>query len=186
MLPVPSRLILWERSDVPGFEWLELTVEPDGDRLAGVAILAWEGSPCRVEYAIRLDVEGRTRHVRVTSAGLGPRLELDLEADGAGAWRRDGRTLVGASSAVDVDLGFSPSTNSLPIRRLGLAVGERRDIEVAWVLFPGLDVELGRQSYERLDDRRWRYRSAGFEADLTVDEDGLVERYAEWRAIAGR
>jgi hypothetical protein len=85
---------------------------------------------------------------------------------------------------LDVDLGFSPSTNTLPIRRLGLAVGATREIGVLWVLFPTFEIVAGRQTYERLGDRSWRYRSTGFVGDLDVDDVGLVETYAEWRAIA--
>jgi uncharacterized protein len=181
---VTTRHVLWERSDVPGFEWCQLRTETDGDRYSGIALLAWEGRPHRVEYEIDLDSAGRTRRVRVSSEGPGDSVELWLESSGSGSWRRDGANLFDSPNALDVDLGFSPSTNSLPIRRLGLEIGERRDIEVAWVLFPSFEVQLGRQTYERLGERTWRYRSIGFEADLTVDEDGLVDRYFEWRAIA--
>jgi len=109
---------------------------------------------------------------------------LELEADGRGTWRRDGAIVIDSPGALDVDLGFSPSTNSLPIRRLDLSIGKIQEIEVAWILFPSFEVQLGRQTYERLGERAWRYRSEGFEADLSVDEDGLVDRYFEWRAVA--
>jgi hypothetical protein len=187
---VAVRRVLWERTDIPGFEWCELARSESGGRFEGVALLAFEGVPYRVAYEIELDSDWRTRRVRVTSDGSGGangpsgRTSFELTSDGAGRWERDGTVVIEASSAVDVDLGFSPSTNTLPIRRLDVAIGEQREIEVAWVLFPSLEVEHGRQSYERLGERTWRYRSVGFEADLEVDEDGLVERYYEWRAVA--
>jgi Putative glycolipid-binding len=37
---------------------------------------------------------------------------------------------------VDVDLGFTPATNTLPIRRLGLEVGEAAGLAVAWLNGP--------------------------------------------------
>jgi hypothetical protein len=41
------------------------------------------------------------------------------------------------------------------------------------------------QSYERLGDQRYRYRSGRFTADLAVDDDGLVLQYgANWKAVA--
>jgi hypothetical protein len=179
-----SRRVLWERSDVPGFEWCELSPIESGHALRGIALLAADGVPWRVDYRIELDLEGRTRAVRIEAEG-GPNLVvIKLDADGAGHWLQDGEPIISSAAALDVDLGFSPSTNTLPIRRLGLAVGERRDIEVAWVLFPSFEVEHGRQSYQRLDERTWRYRSEGFQGDLVVDEEGLVETYAEWRAVA--
>jgi hypothetical protein len=112
---------------------------------------------------------------------------IELESDGSGAWTLDDRPVFASPDALDVDLGFSPVTNSLPIWRLGasLPIGESREIRVAWLLFPELEVVLGRQTYERLSDRVWRYRSEGFEAEVEVGEDGLVDEYAGlWRVVS--
>lgn len=145
--------------------------------------MAWEGEPWRISYAIDLDAEGRTRAVAVEADGAAP-VSVALVADGAGRWLRDGHVVIDSPDALDVDLGFSPSTNTLPIRRLGVAVGESAEIAVAWVLFPSFEVEYGGQIYTRLGERRWRYQSTGFDAELTVDEDGLVESYSEWESVA--
>jgi uncharacterized protein len=88
-------------------------------------------------------------------------------------------------TCVDVDLGFTPATNTLPIRRLGLEVGEAAELAVAWLRWPTLRVERAEQRYERLARDRYRYSSGDFEADLTVDEHGLVVEYeGVWRAVA--
>src|SRR5205814_2718699 len=52
---------------------------------------------------------------------------------------------------LDVDLGITPSTNTLPIRRLGLAVGQAKEVRAAWIVFPELEVRLLTQTYTRLD-----------------------------------
>ncbi len=88
---------------------------------------------------------------------------------------------------VDVDLGFTPATNTLPIRRLTRAVGEAVDVTAAWVRFPELTVEPLPQRYVRLDERRYRYASSGgaFVAELEVDDLGLVVRYeGGWERVA--
>ena len=59
----------------------------------------------------------------------------------------------------DIDLGCSPSTNTLPIRRLRLAVGASSTIQAAWVLFPQLEVVKAAQTYTRLDEYTYRYAS---------------------------
>ena len=85
----------------------------------------------------------------------------------------------------DVDLSFTPATNTLPIRRLGLGVGEKADIAVAWLRWPELKVERVGQRYARLAADRYRYTQGDFEAELTVDEHGLVLEYdGLWKAIA--
>ena len=180
--------IAWQRTDVPGQEWCRLTVDPAGSSLVGTVVLAWEAQPWRIDYAIELDSAGRTRIMTIEADGSADgrpaRIDIRLEADGQGLWQRDGEVIIDDPDALDCDLGFSPSTNTLPIRRLGLEIAQIREIAVAWILFPSFEIVLGRQSYERLAERTWRYRSTGFEADLTVDEDGLVDEYYVWQAVA--
>lgn len=94
-----------------------------------------------------------------------------------GAWTVGGSIRDDLAGCVDVDLGFSPSTNTLPARRLDLSIGQVATIEAAWVTFPDFNVKRQQQRYERLDDRRWRYQSGDFSADLVLDEHKLVRRY---------
>jgi hypothetical protein len=88
------------------------------------------------------------------------------------------RTLKGCT---DIDLGCSPSTNTLPIRRLRLGIGASSTIQAAWVRFPALVVVKAAQTYTRLDEFTYRYESGDFSAELTADEDGLVASYADWQ-----
>lgn len=183
---IPKATILWQRLEVPGLEWCRTDPTPTGGRLEGVALVDRDGEPCRLSYTIELDAAVRTRRVDVEWRGATSDGRLELAADGRGAWKLAGRPIFTSPDALDVDLGFSPLTNSLPIWRFGASqpIGQSRDIAVAWVLFPELEVVIGQQTYERLADRLWRYRSAGFEAELAVGEDGLVESYAGlWRAV---
>lgn len=87
---------------------------------------------------------------------------------------------------MDVDLAISPSTNTLPIRRLHLVPGEEREIDVVYVEFPTLCVRRGRQRYTRLrdvgDQAQYRYTSGSFTVDFVVDDTGLVLDYpGVWR-----
>ena len=58
--------------------------------------------------------------------------------DEKGNWTVDGKRRRALRSCTDVDLGCSPSTNTLPIRRLGLSVGATKTIQAAWIRFPEL------------------------------------------------
>jgi len=93
----------------------------------------------------------------------------------------DGTPVPALKGCSDVDLGCSPSTNTLPIRRLHLGIGAVHTIQAAWVHFPDPTVQKAAQTYARLDELTYRYASGQFEAELTVDEDGLVTAYAAWR-----
>ena len=84
---------------------------------------------------------------------------------------------------VDVDLSFTPATNTLPIRRLGLEIGEETEIHVVWLIWPELSIQRVLQRYTRLAEDRYRYTQDEFEAELTVDRHGLVLEYEGlWRA----
>jgi len=146
-----------------------------------------------------------TRHLKIT-AGAGQRWWRSVEEvprRDAGHRRRPAPGEAGAGSeplaapateeiasiagCLDLDLAFSPSTNILPLRRLGLGAGESGEATAAWVRFPDLSVEPLPQRYTRLDERRVRYESRGgaFTAELEVDDLGLVVRYPPfWERVA--
>lgn len=179
--------VLWQRLDMPGHEIADLERMGDGWELRGLALLAHDGQPCRLEYRIGCDAEWRTRTLRVHGqVGARPVMrELTRSADDE--WIADGRSVPALRDCIDVDLGFSPSTNLLPIRRLDLAVGDRAEVRAAWVRFPTLALEVLEQVYTRLARDRYRYESAGgaFRRDLTVSVQGWVTEYPDfWRAEA--
>lgn len=184
MASVPQDRILWQRLDIPGLEWCEIRRAPDGIQVGGIALVANAGIPYRIQYAIEIDPAGRTRRAVVRPTGT-PKGELELRADEGGRWLENGVAVPALAGCLDVDLGFSPMTNSLPIWRLRLAPGDTREIRAAWVRFPEFTVEVLRQTYERTAASTYVYRSDGFEAILRVDADGIVEEYGSyWRAVA--
>jgi hypothetical protein len=196
--PEPIRTVLWQGLWYPGTEWCELAGRPDGWRLSGLALIADDGVPARLEYEIDLDPTWATRAVRVAALAPGqPERRLALARGEEGAWRIEwAPVLTPAHPAddpaplhglVDIDLGFSPATNTLPIRRLAPAIGEAADVTAVWVRFPELTIEPLPQCYTRLGERHYRYASHGgsFVADLEVDDVGLVVTYeGGWRRIA--
>jgi len=181
---VPSR-ILWQPLDVPGAEWCSVERSSVGSTIAGVVLIAQGGDARRFDYELELDDAAVTRRAQVTAV-LADRTEVfDVAADGHGSWWRSGKVVLQDPEALDVDLGFSPVTNSLPIWRLGLEIGEAREISALWLRYPELELVRARQTYERLDQFSYRYCSGSFEAVIRVFPDGLVEEYAGyWKATA--
>lgn len=178
-------VVLWRAVDGSGLERAALRRDRDGFALDGTALLALRGTAFEVRYRVTADGAWRTRAVNVRVIGPQREDRIALVADGEGGWTMGARPLAPVVGCLDVDLGFTPATNTLPVRRLDLPVGGHADVEAAWVAFPSLRVERSAQSYERVDSRRWRYRSGDFTADLLVDDDGLVREYeGRWTAIA--
>ncbi len=132
-------------------------------------------------YTVSARQDWSTERVEaVVRDAIGER-SVRLEADGEGRWFEGGQEVPALRGCVDVDLGVTSSTNTLPIRRLDLAVGEARAVDAAWVRFPDVSLQVLPQRYTRLASKRYRYESlnSGFTAELQVDDLGLVVRYED-------
>lgn len=174
--------VAWRRSDeVETDEHCTLTVRDGGLSLVGTVLGAEDGQPVRVEYRVLADRAGVTTAAHVRDLRGFATRTIVLERDAKDRWTVDGKSVRSLKGCTDVDLGCSPSTNTLPVRRLRIAIGASHTIQAAWVRFPELTVVKAAQTYTRLDEFTWRYASGDFEAELAVDEDGLVASYAVWR-----
>lgn len=177
-------MILWRRLDLPGHEAAAITQHRNQWNLSGTALFAYQRQSSRLDYEIECDMHWSTRDVTVRGQiGESP-VSLLLSRDSDGMWCANGVAQPSVQGCIDVDLGFSPSTNLLPIRRLKLAIGARADVRAAWVRFPELALEVLEQSYTRLTELTYRYESAGgeFVRELVVNADGFVVDYPGlWR-----
>ena len=177
--------ILWHDRDTLGAERCTFSSLQGGFRLAGIALCPIDGVPLQVAYTVDVDTDWHTRAVMVHVETPHNVADLALSTDGAGTWWSQGGMLSSVAGCLDVDLGITPSTNTLPIRRLRLQPGEAADIAAAWVAFPSLRIARLDQRYECLAAGQYRYRSDAYTADLVVDAEGLVHDYeGAWRAIA--
>ncbi|MFN2565349.1 MAG: putative glycolipid-binding domain-containing protein [Gemmatimonadaceae bacterium] len=176
--------ILWRRLDRPGHESARLAFEGSAWRLTGSAVFAHESHACRLSYTVGCDARWHTVLAKV-DGWIGERIvEIALTVDDGRLWRMNDVACPEVSGCVDVDLNFSPSTNTLPIRRLNLAVGEEAPVHAAWLRFPEFTLERLDQVYRRTGEKAYRYESGGgaFSAEVEVNEAGLVTRYPGlWR-----
>lgn len=171
--------ILWRRVDRPGHESARVSHIAQGWELGGTAVFAHEGKSCALSYTIACDREWRTKSADVVGWLGADAVRVNALVGEDGLWRVDGVDVPEIAGCVDVDLNFSPSTNLLPIRRLNLAVGEEKEVRAAWLRFPSFRFEPLEQTYRRLAEDRYVYRSAGgrFERELEIDSNGFVLRY---------
>ena len=169
-------------------EFANVAPSGSGFELTGTIVAVHEREPLEVKYRLECGPDWSTRAISIEQRRGFQRSTLSLAVDDAGAWS-DSRTgrLDSLTGCLEVDLELTPITNTLPINRLKLAIGQREEIAVAWIRFPSLEIIHARQSYERLSDRTYRYRSlgSGFTADIDVDEIGLTIRYEGiWERVA--
>ena len=179
--------ILWARLDIPGHEVAEQRQTAHGWQLRGIALFAHDERPCRLEYDIRSDSAWQTELVTLGGNVGDKTIAMELLRNSAGEWSMHGSKVWELTDCDDIDLNFSPSTNMLPIRRVGLGVGENARVRAAWVRFPSFNLEVLEQTYTRLGPDTYRYESANgkFVRNLKVDEAGFVLEYPDfWRAEA--
>jgi uncharacterized protein len=174
--------IIWRRLDMPGHEWAQGTADSEGSRLYGTAIFVHKAMPCCLEYLIECDATGGTVSAEVVGEAGDDIIELEISVDGDGNWSMNERSVPDVKGCIDIDLNFSPVTNTLPIRRLNLAVGESAEVSAAWLRFPSFELERLVQTYTRLDENTYRYSSAGgaFTRDIPVNNFGLVTEYPDY------
>jgi hypothetical protein len=195
MAGLPGSL-LWQRTEAAGAEHV-LFADQAGLHARGTMV-ATQQTPFTCRYEVFTDATWATARFEATVEGAGFIRTLRLER-AAGRWRAtageqgDLDAALGQRSGLpgtedpsrlsrvlDVDLAYSPLTNTLPIRRLGLlqaAPGTTHTIEAAWVLLPSLEVVVATQTYTRLDGSAIRYSSGTFTAEVAVDAAGYVEHY---------
>ncbi|MEU2989637.1 putative glycolipid-binding domain-containing protein [Streptomyces griseoincarnatus] len=178
--------VLWERKDRIGLEDCRLDAVAAGFRLSGVALYRGRGGPTRAVYRIEADGDWHTREVDLRIEDHTGTLSFCLTADGQGHWMLDGKPLPAADGCLDVDLAFTPSTNTLAIRRLGLDVGGSAEAQVLWVPVPSLKARVVTQTYERVDRSTYRYRTRYGSYAITTDAEGLVLDYpgGGWHGVS--
>jgi uncharacterized protein len=173
---------MWSAWQGPGLGHLRLAVRESGVVADGLVLGVDDGRPFRLSYEVRCDPYWRVRAARVGVTGEPARVEL--LSDGEGNWTGpDGQVVSYLKRCEYVDISETPFTNSLPIRRLGLAPGESAEVAVAY--FEGAELQPWPepQRYTRLEmgegGATYRFVSldGGFSADLPVDQDGLVLDY---------
>jgi hypothetical protein len=153
------------------------------ERVADSVVLAFdeERGPFRLTYRLTWDESWRLREADLVVATERSTTSLNLRTDGRGRWRDgDGRAIDELDGCVDIDIWPTPFTNSFPVRREPMVVGERRQFRMAWVFAPDLTVRPQPQAYTRLADQLYLFETldgGGFSAELPVDEDGIVLDY---------
>lgn len=178
---------MWRRLDRVGHEAARLVHHAPFWQLSGTTVFLLDRI-CRLEYQIVCDAAWRTLHGRVSGWYGEDPVKADLYTDTARRWTLNGHPAPAVAGCVDLDLSFTPATNTIPIRRLALNQGERAEVRSAWLRFPELTLEPLVQSYSRIAELVYHYESLadGFVADIEVDPAGLVLRYPDlWERETG-
>jgi hypothetical protein len=170
---------VWKRLDRPGHDVARLESTPDGFRLAGVAIGVAEDGPYALEYTVTCDAEWRS--LRATVAGWSGHQErhIEIRRNDADGWSLDGVECPDVRGCPDLDLSFTPATNTIAVRRLNPSLHQVVQSSAAWLTLPSFRLERLDQRYERLGPSTYRYEAIelAFTARIEFRDDGLVRSY---------
>jgi uncharacterized protein len=175
----PAALICWRRIDIVGLELLALRI--GAERVwAESSIICMEDGGFQLHHVWELTADWRTLSLQVERRDADGRRALTLERDGNG-WRVDGERRPDLDGPDDPDLSATPFCNTLVIRRIRDVEGASLTLDTAYIDAKDLVVTRSRQRYDYQGPGRFRYidlgHSAGFEADLEVDGQGIVQQY---------
>lgn len=177
--------ILWRRLDHEGHDACSLVETAEGWTLAGQASFVDEGGLlCGLRYGVTCAPDWTTRHAMI--AGFVDRQPLDwrIERNVAGRWSINESHQPNLDGLIDVDLGFTPATNLIAIRRLDLGIGVSAPAPAAWFAFPELKMQRMDQTYRRVDVARYDYSGLGYRDVLKVSPQGFVIEYPGlWSAV---
>ena len=169
----------WCRLDQPGHDCCRLFRLPGGWKLRGMAVFVESGQPCNFAYEVLTDAQWKTRSARL--AGFRGKREIDLRIRRTkdGIWRVGTEIHTAVAGCVDIDLGFTPATNLLAVRRLNLGVGEHAQAPAAWLALPSLKLKVLPQTYLRSTKLEYEYEAptVGYKGRLRVSKLGFVEQY---------
>jgi hypothetical protein len=189
--PHTTRTVVWQPI---GRQWLDhclLRGTRSGWSLEGTIVGLLEDGPLRIAYRISTDRFWQMGMIGITLWHGVEQHSLRINRGPDGVWTDllAGQPLGDElATCEEIDLAFTPATNTIPIRRLDLEIGESREMAVTYVTFPELTVKPMRQRYTRLAAQRYRYESgptlSEFSAEIDVDADGLVTAYPNaWQRL---
>jgi uncharacterized protein len=176
-----AQSILWRRIDAPGHDACTVAPEGRGWRVQGAAAFRSERGVAHLHYDIHCNANWQTQ--RATVHGMVGDREIDhrIRRTVSGVWTLDHVTQPQLANCTDLDLGFTPATNTIAIRRLALDMGAFADVRSAWLDVIADEFNVLEQRYMRDSNHLYRYESARFDyrATLRVNDFGLVTEYPE-------
>lgn len=183
------RTVLWRRTDIEGMDACSFEGPNSGYLISGTAFFQDQRGPSKISYQVLCNADWSSQSAWVSGWLGASKLEFSLSCEPEGKWIKDAEEIVGVDGLLDVDLGFTPATNTNAIRRLRLAVGDEVETTAVWLDTEDWNFKPLRQVYRRLSETEFLYSSPSHDylAKLVTDEFGIIRQYPDlWTAISER
>ena len=172
--------ILWFGIEYFSLENCLVESTPDGLIINSIIVGLYKDEIYRVKYDLLLDENWKTESCLI-DARIGNKLKrIDLLKEG-NVWLLNGEPQPEFNNCIDVDIPLTPLTNSLPINRLNLSVGQETIIDIVYIDLLEDIIKPVKQKYRRLSVEMFKYENIpnDFEAEIKVDAAGFVVDYPQ-------
>jgi hypothetical protein len=173
-----STLFMWTRLDLEGQDFCRFTRTANGYRFDGTALF-YDGRPCALHYEVETTGAWITRRARLRGCAGAKRVDLHIRTGRGGRWLLNGVPRDRIANCIDLDLGITPATNQIAIRRLALRIGQEAQAPAAYVAYPSFKLSVLEQTYRRISRNQYQYEAPifGYSGVIRVDRVGAVEDY---------
>lgn len=170
---------LWHRLDTPGHDACRFRHDGLGWVTEGHAVFLWNGRAASLSYRLRCDDDWVSRSASVQGWIGEGQLAIEIARSSGEGWTVDGREEPALAGLSDIDLGFTPATNTNTIRRLDLDVGAAGATVAIWLDDADWTVKPLPQSYRHATADSYDYASPlqDFHARILTDDFGAVAEY---------
>lgn len=176
--------LVWQHLEAPGWEHVRVIDDhPGWTVFDSILVREDQGQVLRGGYTLVVDKQWRTLELRfMLESAPGSMQGIHLLTEGDGRWTDANEQHIPELDGIsDVDIQWSPLTNTLPLNRLGMSVGSHHDVRVAYIALPDLALQVVDQHYHLSSESTLEFSAPGSSESyaIAVDPKGYVKTYPE-------
>jgi hypothetical protein len=175
---VKDKIMVWESTYVNTIEFTAIKFK-DNIEVNGQITGQGLGKLLNVNYQLEINNQWEVQKIKINLQSDSS-FNITLLKNKNKQWTNEkGEIIPALNNCTDIDITLTPFTNTLPINRLNLGVGESKEIEVIYFDLTTHNFNPSKQRYTNLGNGTYKYESlaSGFTANLKVDSDGFVLNY---------
>ncbi len=170
----------WQSMDGARSDEAHLYESEDSLFLKGQGSFIFYNNPAHIQYEVYTSPDGTARNGVILGVNGNRNINLFIDRIGS-EWMLNGTSQKSVQGLLDLDFGFTPSTNYFQIQRMNLAIGETRKLNVAWIDTDSTSLIPLPQIYKRVSKQRYNYESpaTSYKGVLDLAPNGFVQVYPE-------
>ena len=171
--------VKWRALDREGEDTCRLAQVDGGWVLLGHARFRDADGLAALDYVVRCAPDWQTLGADIAGKHGDRSISIKIERNDE-TWTRNGTVQDAVAGAIDIDLGFTPATNLMPLRRLFARGVPKLETRSAWLRYPECDLKPLDQIYDAGNSEElvsYNARQTGFSTQLCVHHSGFVTLY---------